>query len=98
MYSQLFTQLFTQMIRNLTGIFLPRTDFILATPSYQPNSPLQGEPQAAAQVSAAECLNDGFPQNSQFAAGPGIAATGPIPPRLSIVGGPFHFTQPRQKQ
>ena len=37
-------------------------------------------PDSAAMSSAAQCQNDGFPQTSQFAAGPGIAETGPVRP------------------
>ena len=64
-----FSSFFPGSLLKLTGIFLRRTDFVLATPPYRPNSRTQGEPQAAAQVSTAKRLNDGFPRTSHPAAG-----------------------------
>ncbi len=52
------------------------TDFICATPLFQANSSLQGATHRAAVVSAADKLNDGSLQTSQFSAEPGILATG----------------------
>jgi len=45
---------------------------VLATPPYRPNSRAQGQPQAAAQISAAERLTDEFPKTNQVAAGLGF--------------------------
>jgi len=64
-----FSSFFAGSLLNLTGILLPWTDFVLAKAPYQPNSRTQGERLAALQVSAADHLNDGFPQTSQLAVG-----------------------------
>ena len=64
-----FSSFFPGSLLKLTGIFLPQTDFVLATPPYQPNFRAQGESQAATQVSAAERLNGGLPSTNRLAAG-----------------------------
>jgi len=54
-----FSSFFPESLLKLTGIFLPRTDFVLATPLFQAQSCLQGERHRAAVVIAADSLNDG---------------------------------------
>jgi hypothetical protein len=75
----LFFQLFIQFIPKFQQILPHTTEFVLATALFQANSCLQSETHRAAVLIAAERLNDGFPQTSQFVVGPGMAATGLFP-------------------
>jgi hypothetical protein len=52
-----------------------KAGFCPATAVFQANSCLQGEGHCAAELIAAECLNDGFPQTRQLAVEPDIPAT-----------------------
>ncbi len=60
-------------------------------PLLQANSCLQGESHRAAELIAADRLNDGFTQTSQFAVEHGILTTGPILPGPSFADGTFSF-------
>ena len=64
-------------------IWMPEAEFHPVTHLFQAKSWAQGERYRAAEFIAADPLNNGIPQTSQFSAGPGIAATGPVRPVLS---------------
>jgi len=69
----LFFQLFIRFIPKFQQVLPHTTEFVLATALFQANSCLPSERHRAAVLIAAERLNDGCPQTSQFAVGPGMA-------------------------